>query len=130
MGLVLVLCRLALAGVFIVAGIGKLLDLPGSQQAMRNFGVPEPFAKPAGIALPLVEIGIALLLLPVAAAPGGAMLALLLLAAFISAIAVNLARGNRPDCNCFGQLHAAPIGWPTLARNGGLAALALVVAVA
>ncbi|MDX6381014.1 MAG: hypothetical protein QOI57_2038, partial [Rubrobacteraceae bacterium] len=39
-------------------------------------------------------------------------------------IALNLARGRKPDCHCFGQLHSAPAGWNTLARNGALAAVA------
>src|SRR5205823_5892408 len=34
------------------------------------------------------------------------------------------ARGRRPDCHCFGQLHSAPAGWPTLIRNLVLAAIA------
>jgi peroxiredoxin len=35
-----------------------------------------------------------------------------------------LTRGRKPECHCFGQLHSAPAGWKTLARNGALAALA------
>src|SRR5690606_25514610 len=31
---------------------------------------------------------------------------------------------RQPDCHCFGQLHSEPAGWPTLVRNGILAALA------
>ena len=129
MDVVILLIRVALAGVFAVAAVAKLLDLPRAQQTMRAFGVPEPLAQPAGIALPLVELAIAMLLLPVATATGGGVLALLLLLGFIGAVGVNLAQGNRPDCNCFGQLHAAPIGWTTLARNGVLAALALIAVV-
>src|SRR5204863_9817754 len=34
-----------------------------------------------------------------------------------------------PDCHCFGQLHSAPAGPKTLARNGGLATLAASVLV-
>ena len=35
-----------------------------------------------------------------------------------------MARGRKPDCHCFGQLHSSPVGWPTLIRNGVLAACA------
>ncbi|MEA2597111.1 MAG: hypothetical protein QOF01_3580, partial [Thermomicrobiales bacterium] len=35
--------------------------------------------------------------------------------------------GNHPDCHCFGQLHSEPAGWPTLIRNGVLAAVALYI---
>ncbi|HEX3724526.1 MAG TPA: TlpA family protein disulfide reductase, partial [Nitrolancea sp.] len=34
------------------------------------------------------------------------------------------------DCHCFGQLHSEPIGWPTLARNGVLSAIAIFIIVA
>jgi peroxiredoxin len=49
---------------------------------------------------------------------------LALLSVFVVGISINLARGRKPDCHCFGQLHSAPAGWKTLARNGGLAAVA------
>ena len=38
-----------------------------------------------------------------------------------------MARGNRPDCHCFGQLHSEPIGLSTLLRNGFLAVVAAAV---
>jgi len=47
-----------------------------------------------------------------------------LLIVFIAAIGVNLARGRRPDCHCFGQIYSKPVGAETLVRNGILAALA------
>jgi peroxiredoxin len=49
---------------------------------------------------------------------------LALLSVFVVGISINLARGRTPDCHCFGQLHSAPVGWNTLARNGVLAAVA------
>ncbi|HEX5498596.1 MAG TPA: MauE/DoxX family redox-associated membrane protein, partial [Thermomicrobiales bacterium] len=129
MDALVLLARLALAAVFVVSSIGKLLDLEGSERATRNFGVPEPFAKPAGIALPLAELLIAILLLPVATATFGGVLALLLLIAFVVGVGYNMSRGNEFDCHCFGQIHSEPIGWKTLARNAGLAAVALLVTV-
>src|ERR687894_151430 len=74
MDVLVVLARLLLAGVFLVSGVGKLLDLAGSQQAMRGFGVPDPYAKPAGVALPLGELLVAVLLLSVATAAVGGLL--------------------------------------------------------
>ena len=50
-----------------------------------------------------------------------------MLALFSGAIGVSLARGRRPDCHCFGQVHSAPIGWSTLMRNLGLACIAAFV---
>jgi methylamine dehydrogenase accessory protein MauD len=46
---------------------------------------------------------------------------LLILLIFVVAILLNLARGRRPDCNCFGHLQPKPIGWTTVVRNSSLA---------
>lgn len=127
MDIVLLVARLVLAAVFLVAGLAKLADLAGSRQAMRSFGVPASFAAPLGVMLPLAELVVAALLLPTATARWGALGALALLLAFVAGIATNLARGKRPDCHCFGQLHSSPAGWPTLARNGALAAVAAFI---
>src|SRR6185312_17010310 len=62
--------------------------------------------------------------IPTRSARWGALGALILLLLFVIGIAASLARGRRPDCHCFGQLHSAPLGWTTLARNiilGGIA---------
>jgi methylamine dehydrogenase accessory protein MauD len=54
----------------------------------------------------------------------GAVGALVLLCLFVVGISANLARGRKPECHCFGQLHSEPAGWKTLVRNGILAAVA------
>jgi peroxiredoxin/uncharacterized membrane protein YphA (DoxX/SURF4 family) len=124
----LLVARLILAAVFLVSGIAKLLDLSGGKSAMRSFGVPESLARPAGILLPIVEILVAVLLIPVATAAWGALLALLLLAVFIVGIGYNLARGRKFECHCFGELTHSEIGPSTLIRNAVLAVLAAFVA--
>jgi len=43
---------------------------------------------------------------------------------FVVGISINLARGRKLDCHCFGKLHSAPAGWKTLARNAVLAVVA------
>ena len=55
------------------------------------------------------------------------MISLVLSLVFSVAIALSLARGRAPECHCFGQLHSAPAGPMTLARNAVLAALAVFV---
>jgi peroxiredoxin len=118
------IARLLLALVFVVAGVAKLSDREGSRKAMVDFGVPASLASPLGILLPLSELAVAVALIPVATAWFGAMGALALLLLFIVGIGANLARGRKPDCRCFGQLHSTPVGWKTLARNSALAAVA------
>jgi peroxiredoxin/uncharacterized membrane protein YphA (DoxX/SURF4 family) len=124
MELALLIARLLLAGVFVVAGLAKLADRAGSEQSLRNFGVPASLAGPLGILLPLAELAVAAALLPATSAWWGALGALALLLLFIAGIGYNLAQGRAPDCHCFGQLHSTPVGWPTLLRNLGLAVVA------
>ena len=127
MDIALLLVRLVLAGVFAVSGVAKLADRAGSRQAMTDFGVPQSLAAPFGVLLPLAELTVAITLLPAVTAWWGALGALALLLLFVAGIGANLARGRKPDCRCFGQLHSAPAGWSTLARNAVLAALAAFV---
>jgi peroxiredoxin len=125
----LLIARLVLAAVFLVAAIGKLADLQGSRRAVAAFGVPETLAGPIGLLLPLAELVVAVCLIPDATAWGAAIGALVLLAGFIVGISVNLARGEKPDCHCFGQFYSEPIGVSTLIRNVILAAIALFIVV-
>ena len=127
MAFALLTARLLLAAVFLVAGIAKLADLAGSRQALRDFGVPARLADPFGLLLPLAELAVVVVLLLPATAWWGALGAVALLLLFVGGIGYNLARGRQPECHCFGQLHSAPAGWPTLLRNLVLAALAGVV---
>ena len=127
LGIVLFVARLLLAVVFAVAGVAKLTDRAGSQRALTDFGVPTSLAAPLGLLLPLAEFAVAVALIPTATAWWGALGALALLLLFIVAISINLARGRKPDCRCFGQLHSAPVGWKTLVRNGLLGVVAAFV---
>ena len=114
---------------FLVAGGAKLADLPGSRRAVAGFGAPERLAHIAGVGVPLCELAAAVALFPTGSARYGALGALGLLVVFMVGIAVAMVRGREADCHCFGQLHSAPVGWRTLARNGGLAAVAAFVVV-
>ena len=124
MGTALLVARILLALIFAVAGVAKLADREGSRRAVVDFGVPSVLAAPLGLLLPLAELVVAAALIPSATAWWGALGALLLLLLFVAGISFNLARGHRPDCRCFGQIHSAPVGWKTLLRNGVLAAIA------
>jgi thiol-disulfide isomerase/thioredoxin len=119
--------RLLLAAVFGVAGFSKLASVARAREGIIEFGVPTSLATPTTVALISGELAVAIVLLRSATAWYGATGALVLLSIFSVAIAANLLRDRRPNCNCFGQLHAAPIGWPTFARNVALAAVAVLV---
>jgi peroxiredoxin len=119
--------RLLLSAMFLVAGTAKLADQQGSRKAIIDFGIPSSFATSLGFFLPLIEIVIAVTLIPQVSAWWGAIGALILLLVFVAGISVNLMSGRKPDCHCFGQLHSAPAGWSMAARNAGLAAVAFWV---
>src|SRR5260221_13058194 len=84
MSIVLLLARLVLAVVFFVAGLGKLLDLKGSQEAMGNFSLPRSLAAPLGILLPIAELAVTVALIIPALACWGALGALVLLLLFVA----------------------------------------------
>lgn len=67
--------------------------------------------------VPWLEIVIgALLIAQVATAPVS-IVALIVLQIFTLLIIVNLGRGHRPVCACFGSWSAKPLGWGHVARN-------------
>lgn len=119
------IARLVLAGVLAVAGAAKLADRAGTRAGLVAFGTPQRIARPVALALPLAELAVAALLVPGSTAVAGLVGAVALLVLFTGAIALSLARGKAPECHCFGQLHSAPAGPKTLARNGALLALAI-----
>lgn len=129
MGSAALAARLVLAAVFVVAGVGKLMDLRGSRRALVGFGVPESVANIAGTGLPIAELATAALLVFRPTAVVGAVLAFVLLLSFIAGMANALRRGEAPDCHCFGAIHSAPVGRGHIVRNVLLAALALFVIV-
>ncbi len=127
MEILLFLIRLFLFGVFLLAGITKLLDLPGSEKAVKAFGTPEEFAKTFAIALPFAEIVFAVCFLFTGTAWVGAIGALILLLSFIGGMIWQISQGKAPECHCFGQLHSEPVGKKSLIRNIAFALLALIL---
>lgn len=128
-GLVLA-ARLLLAAVLAAAGVGKLLDRSGSRLAFADFGVPERATVSLAWLLPILELGTAAALLAKTSFAVAALFACTLLVTFSGVIGLSLVRGKRPDCHCFGQLHTAPAGGFTLARNLFLLVLAVFVVTA
>lgn len=123
----LLVLRLGLAAIFAVAAVAKLADRSQTRRTLTEFGVPAGLVPAGALLLPAAELAAAVLLVPTPTARWGALLALLLLALFAIGIGRVLARGERPDCNCFGGVHSAPVGPWTLGRNLALALGAAVV---
>jgi peroxiredoxin len=93
-----------------------------------EFGSPARLAAPLAWALVCCELGVAVALLLGPSARIGGYGALVLLIIFGAAVAINVRRGRRPECRCFGRLQSAQVGWSTVARNALLATVAGFVA--
>jgi len=113
----LLILRLALAGVFGLAGVAKFLDLDGAEKALKEFGVHEAIARPSSIALSVFEIAIAGMFLFTTTSWIASVGALFLLVLFIGQMIYQMAKGNAPDCHCFGQIHSEPVGKASMIRN-------------
>jgi len=121
--------RLALAVVFAVSGGAKAANRAGTRQAAADLGVPGRLTGVAAAVLPVIELAVALLLVPASTARPAAAVGAVALVAFTGLVVLNLARGRRPDCHCFGALSTKPISGWSVVRNVGLLAVAVVVAV-
>lgn len=127
MDVILLFIRIFLAAIFAVAGIGKLLDLEGSEKAVKAFGTPEELARFFAVALPFAEIVFAVCLLFTSTSWLGAIGATILLLTFIGGMIWQIAQGNAPDCHCFGAVHSEPVSKKSLIRNIIFAILAFLL---
>jgi uncharacterized membrane protein YphA (DoxX/SURF4 family) len=107
--------------VLLMAGIAKRANRNWSAAASA-LGAPAWAVAP----LPWIEIGLGAVLVSGLLRPLAAALAAVLLALFTVLLGVNLARGRRPPCACFGTRSRRPISVLSLVRNVGLLALAAV----
>ncbi len=117
MEIALLLLRLLLASIFGVAGIAKLFDPAGSEKAFGDFGLPKVIAGPMVYILPAAELAIAGMLLFVPTSWFGAIGASSLFVVFTVGMLYQMAKGNAPDCHCFGQIHSEPVGPSSVLRN-------------
>jgi peroxiredoxin len=121
MGWVALGARVALAVVFTTAAAAKLADQRGTRRTLADFRVPGPGVAPLALLLPLAELATAVALVAQPTARWGGLAALVLLGVFSAGVGGAMARGEAPDCHCFGQISSAPAGRDTLIRNAVLA---------
>lgn len=119
--------RLVVIGVLLISGGAKLVDRQGSATAMRGFGVPASLIPAGAVALPYVEIALAVGLVFSWTVTWAALGATLMFAAFTVAVARVARADTYLECHCFGQLDSSPITWTTVARNGALTAIAAAI---
>ncbi len=127
--LVALVVRYGLALIFAIAAIGKLRDLDATREATRDLALPASLVPFVAIGLPLAESAVAVGLIVSVTSSVATMASLALVVAFSVVVARQLLRGRRPNCNCFGSGHQAPIGPLTLMRNGVLAGTCIALLV-
>jgi uncharacterized membrane protein YphA (DoxX/SURF4 family) len=118
-----------LALTFMLAGVGKVRDLPGTVEATIDLGVPKSFARPIAAALPFVEFVSATMLVLPTLRMYGALLSVTLLVIFSTLVFRTLRDGRSPACRCFGVHSTRPIDRSLLVRNVALMVLCVVVLV-
>lgn len=123
------LARVALAGVWLAAGVSKLADLGGSYVAVGAYELlPPGLVGPVSVALPVTELALGVLLLAGVRVRLVAALSAALLLVLAAGVAQAWARGLRIDCGCFGgggPVAAGQTRYPQeLARDAGFLLLA------
>lgn len=130
-GLLPLIARLALAGVFALAAGVKLTDPQTFAFSVKAFEIlPDHLAILTTFVLPWLEAICAVLLLLGLWSRAAALILALQLVVFIAAIVSVLARGMSVKCGCFGKIDlfcSGPLGTCNIAQNFVLLGLALVV---
>jgi uncharacterized membrane protein YphA (DoxX/SURF4 family) len=122
------LARLGLSGMFLYAGVLKLLDPAGLAQDVSHYRLlPDAIAPWLALTLPVLEVVTALALLTPRYVRGGAGLCALMLALFAAAMAQAKLRGIDLACGCFGD-DSQQVSAAKVALNVGLAILSLWIA--
>ncbi|MCL1898314.1 MAG: DoxX family membrane protein [Micrococcales bacterium] len=127
------LLRLAIAAVALWAAIPKLVDIAQAQRATAAYQIFPVWASDLiGIAVPVVELAIAICLLAGFLTRYAAAVFGLMMVAFVVGIASAWARGLNIDCGCFGGGGELPADQAAkygleIARDVGLAAAATVL---
>jgi uncharacterized membrane protein YphA (DoxX/SURF4 family) len=120
-----IVARVLLGIVFIWAGIAKVRTAHWSMLAIEA-GTPRSVV----VALPVIEGLLGLALVMQVLTNVFPWIALALLAAFTTTLAVRYAKGSKAPCNCFGGKGNDPVDATTFIRNGALMLLALLGALA
>ncbi len=129
MTLLVLILRVAIGAVFVGAGVAKIGhgDLFAAQIAAFGI-VPRPLIAPMALLLPFLEVILGGYLVVGLYTRVAAIIAVLQLALFATAIGSAVARGLSLSCGCFGPTDATVTSWPEVARDLGFAAVAAFVA--
>lgn len=107
---VAIICRLVIGVMFVLSGIGKMMDLTNSVKAVHDFRLPILSSLPAmekfiGTVLPFAELILAIcILVGVFTRLSAAGIGALSLVFFFGKFHVLFIQGRSVNCGCFGEL--------------------------
>lgn len=115
---------LALAAVFVYAGVAKVRRRPETAADFASMGLPKP--ERLAVMVPMIELLTAAILVVL---PGwGGVLAAALLIGFTTNLFMVIRSGRVATCACFGGASTEPVSASHLIRNAGLGVLAIAAA--
>ena len=121
LSLLVVLCRLAVGGVFIFASLDKLQHPAAFAQAIHHYRlVPYPVLHSFAFLLPVTEMLVGAALVLGVLRRGAALLAGLMTLVFMVAITTALVRGLDISCGCFNTDGGHGVGLSLLVRDAAL----------
>jgi hypothetical protein len=123
--IIALICRLALAIMFLYAGIEKIIAPREFAVAIYNYQLlPDAAINLIALYLPWLEVFLAAGLFAGIYVRGASLLSALLFLTFAVALTVNLVRGLDISCGCFGAA-SGKINWLYLVRDTSLAAMSV-----
>jgi uncharacterized membrane protein YphA (DoxX/SURF4 family) len=120
--------RLGLAVLLAVAALGKILAWQRWGETLKGIGIAGPAHRAVAIAVPAVELTLAVGLLVSPTAQLAAVGSVALFLTFALVVSISASRGRRPECNCFGSIARSRFGWGLALRALLLAGVAAFVA--
>jgi len=110
--------RLALGGIFIAAGVVKIINPAGFASDISNYRMlPHEWINLLAITLPWIEVAAGLLLITGPWKRASALAIMLMMVVFLAAISQATARGLNIKCGCFGTVEGRKVGLIALAED-------------
>jgi uncharacterized membrane protein YphA (DoxX/SURF4 family) len=126
---VVLLLRLVVGAVFIGAGVSKIGHADVFAAQIAAFGlVPRPVIAPMALLLPFFEVLLGAYLVLGLYTRVAALVAVVQLAIFATAIGSAVVRGLSLSCGCFGPGDRTVTSWPEVVRDVAFAGVAAFVA--
>lgn len=124
----LLLFRFCLGGIFIYAGVTKILDPEEFALAIYNYQIlPDLLVNPVAVVLPWIEVICGFTLIFGWWIGASSLVLTGLLFIFLFALVITLARGLDISCGCFSSTGEGKISWLYLVRDFSLFAMGAFV---